>query len=100
MSKISRDIFTKAGLQHRATLPMPSNDDNVFTVYGEDWCGYTSAARRLLEESRKKFNYISFKDNRPLRYDFAKKYAFGHSTIPIIFKGQIFVGGFEQLKQL
>ncbi len=93
-------ILANAGLQNPKSVPPPSNDDTFFTIYGEDWCGYTSAARKYCEDSGKKFKYISFRDNRPLRNDFAYRYAFGHSTIPMVFQGQKFIGGYEQLKKL
>ena len=99
MSKVS-DILINAGLQQKQMpgLKMPSLDPNVYTIYGEDWCGYTSAARQFLDASRKKYHYISFRGNRILRNQFSHLYAFGHGTIPLIFKGQKFIGGFEQLK--
>jgi len=98
MSRVNH-ILVKSGLQaKKIDVPLPSDDPETYTIYGEDWCGYTSLARQMCQTANKKFRYISFRDNRPLRNEFSYRYAFGHSTIPLIFKGKKFIGGFEQLK--
>lgn len=101
MQKINQ-ILARAGLEtfekQRDDLILPSTDENTYTVYGEDWCGFTSAARNLLRQHGKTYIYVSFRENRPLRNKFSLQHASGHKTIPLVFKGQKFIGGFEQLK--
>ena len=102
MSLKINEILAKAGLEttkKQNNIILPSSDENIYTVYGEDWCGFTSAARKLLQETGKTYIYVSFQGNRPLRNKFSLQYASGHTTIPLIFKGQKFVGGFEQIKK-
>jgi len=75
------------------TLPAPSAQK--YSVYGEEWCGFTQRAQALLRERQLPYQYSNLGDERA---KFAQRYADGHRTMPIVFhKGQ-FIGGFEQLK--
>lgn len=98
MSKLSQNhqsIMASAGLAANISSP-PSVG---FVVYGDDYCGFTSAARNLLANSNIPFTYNKFAGNRLARNTFATRFANGHSTIPMIFYNGIFIGGYEQLKK-
>lgn len=88
-----RSVLTSSGLGQDILPPEVTN----YTVYGEDYCGFTSAARNLLKATNKDFKYRTF-GNRQTRNSFAQKYAFNHGTIPMVFYNGQFIGGFEQLK--
>ena len=81
-----------------STLPDPSTDPNIYTIYGIDGCGYTKKARKLLPSA----NYVNI-ENYMTRLDFQYKMRprIGNFlTVPVIFKGQTFIGGYNELSKM
>lgn len=83
-----------AVVEKQSKVPLPSSDPAMYTVYGENWCGWTSKARTLLRNRQIPFKYHTLGDDR---HDFARQYANGHRTIPMVFLGERFLGGYDAL---
>jgi len=69
-----------------------------FVVYGRDTCGYTQQALALLDDVGASSEYVRTTD-RPLAPLHAAR-AEGHPTVPMVFRDDVFVGGFSQLQTL
>jgi len=68
-------------------------------VYTSRWCGYCFAARQLLGRLALPFEEIGLDDDPELRRSLSE--ANGNwSTVPMIFVGDHFVGGFTELLAL
>ena len=68
------------------------------TIYTRKWCGYCSAAKRLLTSKRVAFDEIAA-DNRPdLRAWLVE--ASSQHTVPQIFINGVSVGGYSELAEL
>jgi len=74
--------------------------DTDFLMYTGRFCGYCSAAKRLLNSKEFTFTEISFDEQPDLRNPVVE--ATGHRTVPVILdiRGEqpVFVGGFDQLQ--
>jgi len=73
-----------------------------FLVFTGRFCGYCTAARRLLTQKKLPFVEISFDENPPeLRNEVVE--ATMHRTVPVIFdirgNDRIFIGGFDELRK-
>lgn len=68
------------------------------TVYRTQQCPYCSAAKRLLEQRKIAFTEV-FLDEDPQRMAELKD-RLGWRTVPMIFVGEHFVGGYTDLKQI
>jgi glutaredoxin 3 len=68
-------------------------------IYTRDWCGYSDAARALLERKGVKFEEINATGNRELRAQMVER-ANGRSTFPQVFIGGSHVGGCDDLYEL
>jgi len=85
------------------SFPYPEKH-NDWTIYGADWCGFCNAATDLL--NHKKLNYIYHDVDDIVGFsknDIKKILASltnNHKTIPIIFKNDIFIGGYTELKNM
>ena len=77
-----------------------SSHDTDFLMYTGRFCGYCSAAKRLLNSKEFTFTEISFDEQPDLRNPVVE--ATGHRTVPVILdiRGEqpVFVGGFDQLQ--
>jgi glutaredoxin 3 len=68
-------------------------------LYTRRWCGYCFAARRLFEKLEVEFEEIQL-DGRPdLRREISAE-AGGWKTVPMIFAGDRFLGGFSEVADL
>ena len=71
-----------------------------FLMYTGQFCGYCSAAKRLLNSKDFTFTEISFDEQPDLGKPVVE--ATGHLTVPVILdiRGEqpVFVGGFDQLQ--
>jgi glutaredoxin 3 len=68
-------------------------------LYTRRWCGYCFAARRLFEKLEVEFEEIQL-DGRPdLRREISAK-AGGWKTVPMIFAGDRFLGGYSEVADL
>jgi glutaredoxin len=84
-------------------IPSPSNRV-TFTVYGADYCPWTTRAKAILSKLLelgiiKNWKYVNIQDYSSDEYDnLRKKYGvYNHTTIPLIFYENMYLGGYEQL---
>jgi glutaredoxin 3 len=68
-------------------------------IYTRDWCGYSDAARALLERKGVPFEEINATGNRDLRAQMVER-ANGRNTFPQVFIGGSHVGGCDDLYDL
>mgnify|MGYP001184338623 CR=1 FL=1 len=73
-----------------------------FLVFTGRFCGYCTAAKRLLTQKQLPFVEISFEEHPPALRDEVVA-ATRHRTVPVIFdvRGdeRIFIGGFDELSR-
>ena len=71
-----------------------------FLVYTGNFCGYCTAAKRLLERSNLTYTEYNFGEHPGLRKLVVD--ATGHRTVPVILdisnEQPIFIGGYDQLQ--
>jgi glutaredoxin 3 len=68
-------------------------------VYTSDYCGYCRAAKQFLTQAKKvEFEEINLSSNPEERARLAKET--GQRTVPMIFVGDTFVGGYNELRAL
>jgi len=65
-------------------------------LYTRRWCGYCFAARRLLTKLAIEFEEIPLDGDRELRRSLSQANG-GWPTLPMIFIGEHFVGGYTDL---
>jgi glutaredoxin 3 len=68
-------------------------------IYTRDWCGYSDAARALLERKGVAFEEINATGNKDLRAQMVER-ANGRNTFPQVFIGGSHVGGCDDLYDL
>ena len=68
-------------------------------IYTRDWCGYSDAARALLERKGVTFKEINATGNAELRKEMIAR-ANGGYTFPQVFIGDKHVGGCDDLYEL
>lgn len=69
------------------------------TMYTTRWCPFCVAARRLLSSLGVDYDHVSL-DGRPeLRRELSSANG-GWPTVPMIFVGDTFVGGYDDLRRL
>ena len=71
----------------------------VVTIYTKRWCGYCWAARRLFGKLGIDFEEIPLDGNQKLRREIAAT-AGNWPTVPMVFLGKRFIGGYTELAQL
>lgn len=85
---------------------LKNKDRDVFIIFYNEWCGFSRRALDLLREknlSFKGYQVDKIKGKMPRLLDslISKKnltnFDENHKTVPIIFKGGNFIGGYEDL---
>jgi len=78
-------------------IPLP-NDSDEWTVYGAKWCGYCKKTTDLLEKNNLTFVYHDVDDfgSNNIKEQL-KDLTNNQKTIPIIFNGNKFIGGYSNL---
>ena len=71
----------------------------VVRLYTRRWCGYCFAARRLLTKLGIDFSEIALDRNPELRRSLSEAND-NWPTVPMIFIGDVFVGGYTELARL
>ena len=71
-------------------------DADVITMYTTKYCGYCVAARRLLQRRGYAYEDIDVSSDPALRQQISRR-AGNYRTVPMIFIGDEFIGGFDQL---
>ena len=73
-----------------------------FLIFSGRFCGYCTAAKRLLDQKKQQYTEISF-DKQPSQLREEVVAATHHRTVPVIFdlrtEERIFIGGFDELSQ-
>ena len=65
-------------------------------VYKSRFCGYCSSAIRFLEkEKEQNVEVIDLSNNHAKRMELVKQT--GHRTVPLIFVGEVFIGGYDDM---
>lgn len=67
----------------------------MYTVYTRETCGYCEKAEKLLQDRFLEYELIDV-DSDPETLKMFKRRAW--STVPQIMKGDVHIGGYEQLK--
>lgn len=70
-----------------------------FTVFGHQACGFCRRAKQLLEERSQPFLYVDIHEKNISKADLSKTVGTEVATVPQIFHGQEYVGGFEALER-
>jgi len=65
-------------------------------VFSGHFCGYCTLAKKLLEKKKIDFEEINIHDN-PNKIEKMMKLSQGKKTVPQIFVGDTYIGGFEDL---
>ncbi len=74
-------------------------DAKKITIYTKRWCGYCWAARRLFSKLGLLFEEIPL-DGRPELRREVSSAAGGWPTVPMIFLGDEFIGGYTEAAKL
>lgn len=69
------------------------------TIYTRKFCGFCTAAKRLLDKKGVRYDELDATFSKDLRQEMINR-ARGHSTFPQIFIGQTHVGGCDELHAL
>lgn len=69
------------------------------TIYTTAVCPYCHAAKRLLDSEGIAFDEIRLDGKPELRQRLAREHA-GWRTVPMVFIGDSFIGGFSELRDL
>ena len=84
-------------------FPYPNQGDG-WVIYGTDWCPYCNRAQALLEKLDDNYIYYDIETEqiggRSNLTQNLKKWIGTHSTIPIIFNGNKFIGGYVDLLEI
>ena len=68
-------------------------------VYKTKYCGYCNAAIRFLEQEKKQTVIVEdISNDHQKRMELITQT--GHRTVPLIFIGETFVGGYDELRAL
>tara|TARA_B110000879_G_C10843427_1_gene382463 strand:- start:81 stop:326 length:246 start_codon:yes stop_codon:yes gene_type:complete len=68
-----------------------------FTIFGRQACGYCRRAKSVLESKQIEFNYIDIHEEGISSADLAKTVGLPVTTVPQIFYGKVYVGGYQEL---
>ncbi len=69
------------------------------TIYTTQYCGFCFAAKRLLTELEIDFDEVELDTDLELRSRLSQENG-GWRTVPMIFLGDRFIGGYSELSQL
>jgi glutaredoxin 3 len=69
------------------------------TLYTTPTCGYCFSAKRLLSERGFGYTEVDVATNPGLRRDLSAANG-NYGTVPMIFVGEVFIGGFDELAAL
>lgn len=68
-----------------------------FTVFGKEGCGFCVRARQVLEDAGLPFRYIDIHKEGVTKEDLEKTVGKPVETVPQVFHGQNYIGGFTEL---
>ena len=70
-----------------------------YTVFGHQQCGFCRRAKQLLEERELPFRYVDIHVEGISKADLSKTVGHEVTTVPQVFYGQQYMGGFEALEK-
>ncbi len=70
-----------------------------YTVFGHQQCGFCRRAKQLLEEQQLPFRYVDIHVEGISKADLSKTVGHEVTTVPQIFCGKQYIGGFEALEK-
>lgn len=68
-----------------------------FTVFGRPGCGFCVQAKRVLENGEFPFRYVDIHEENISPDDLEKQIGKPVRTVPQIFHGQDYIGGYQEL---
>tara|TARA_B100000676_G_C17911549_1_gene750267 strand:+ start:781 stop:1062 length:282 start_codon:yes stop_codon:yes gene_type:complete len=89
-------------MNEHIVMKQAEESESDFLVYTGTFCGYCTAAKRLLTSKGLSFDEINFDhEDHDLRSQVVE--LTGHRTVPVIFDNReetlVFVGGFDELSR-
>lgn len=72
---------------------------NKITIFGRPGCGFCSRAKQLCEIKEYQFNYIDIWKENISKADLEKTIGRPVLTMPQIFNGKDYIGGFTEFEQ-
>lgn len=69
------------------------------TIFGREGCGYCRRAKELCEIKGREYRYVDIEKEGISKADLEKTVGRPVETVPQIFEGTDYVGGFDQLNQ-
>ena len=82
-----------------AQVPSFKRMNPEVTLYTTNYCGYCTAAKRLLDQLGVGYNEIDVTDDKALRDEVSKAFD-GYTTVPMIVVDGRFIGGYRELAAL
>lgn len=70
-----------------------------YTIFGHQQCGFCRRAKQVLEEKGLPFRYVDIHEENISKADLSKTVGHTVTTVPQIFYGQQYIGGFEALEK-
>lgn len=70
-----------------------------YTVFGHQQCGFCRQAKQVLEDKELPFRYVDIHEEGISKEDLSKTVGQTVNTVPQIFYGQQYIGGFEALER-
>lgn len=71
---------------------------NKVTIYSSDFCPYCTRAKRMCEDLKLAYEEINLSRNPQLRMQLSQQT--GWRTVPMIFVGEKFIGGYDDMYRL
>jgi glutaredoxin 3 len=78
---------------------MTTHAPNAITVYTTRVCSYCNAAKRLLTQRGYPYKEVDLTQDHALRTKLSEENG-GYRTVPMIFIGSDFIGGYTELAEL
>ncbi len=70
-----------------------------FTIFGREGCGYCRQAKAVMESKDLEFRYVDIHEEGISQDDLAKTVGKPVRTVPQIFHGEEYIGGYQELMQ-
>ena len=70
-----------------------------YTIFGHDQCGFCRRAKALLDEQSLPYRYVDIHQENISKADLSKTVGREVTTVPQVFFGTEYVGGFEALNK-
>lgn len=77
-------------------MELPNKNDN-WTIYGNVRCSHCISAKNFLTDNNINFVYHELSNNKKEYIDFLSHITDNTRTLPLIFKNDKFIGGYDQL---